>query len=88
MSGGKKAVALKYDKGRDKAPKVLAKGRDWLAEKIIQSARENRIPLYEDRDLAEILEKLDLNVEIPPQLYHAVAEVFVFIYKMNKKFQR
>ncbi len=88
MKEEKKAVALKYQHGRDRAPKVVAKGKKWLAEKIIQVAKENKIPLYSDRDLVEVLEKLDLDAEIPPQLYQAVAEVFVFIYRMNKKFQR
>jgi len=86
MSGEKKAVALKYEHGKDQAPKVVAKGRRWLAEKIIQLAQQNNIPLYADQTLVEVLEKLDLETEIPPQLYKAVAEVFVFIYRLNGKF--
>jgi flagellar biosynthesis protein len=80
-----KAVALKYDRKKDNAPKVVAKGRGPIAEKIIEVADENNVPLYEDQNLIEVLETLDLTTEIPPQLYQAVAEVLVFIYRVNAK---
>ena len=85
MNELKKAVALKYNKDKDGAPKVLAKGRDRVAQRIIELARESKIPIYPDKDLVQVLETLDLNFEIPPELYRAVAEVLVFIYSMNKK---
>ncbi len=84
MDKQKKAVALKYNKGKDSAPKVVAKGKGYIAEKIIEAARENNVPLYEDKNLSQVLEALDLNTEIPPELYRAVAEVLAFIYKLNK----
>lgn len=77
------AVALHYDKDTDNAPKIVAKGKGVLAEKIIEIARKNDIPVYEDADLIEILSKLDLGQEIPPELYKLIAEVLVFIYKSN-----
>jgi len=80
-----KAVALKYDRASDLAPTVVAKGRGGIAEKIIHLARENDIPLHEDPDLATILEVLELESEIPEELYRAIAEVLVFLYKLNKK---
>ncbi len=80
----KKAVALKYDRDKDNAPKVVAKGKGYIAEKIIQTARENNVPLYEDKNLSQVLEALDLDTEIPHELYRAVAEVLAFIYKLNK----
>ena len=83
MDKQKKAVALKYNKGRDSAPKVVAKGKGYIAEKIIEAARENNVPLYEDKNLSQVLEALDLDTEIPPELYRAVAEVLAFIYKLN-----
>jgi len=81
----KKAAALKYTSGVDSTPRLVARGSGWLAEKIIQTAREHNIPLKEDPPLVEILSTLDLYQEIPPVLYKAVAEVLVFIYKMNNK---
>ncbi len=85
MDEPKRAVALKYDRDEDKAPKVLAKGRNALAERIIEKAKESQVPIYPDRDLVQVLETLELNYEIPPELYRAVAEVLVFIYALNKK---
>ncbi len=83
MDKQKKAVALKYNKGKDSAPKIVAKGKGYIAEKIIEAARENNVPLYEDKNLSQVLEALDLDTEIPPELYRAVAEVLAFIYKLN-----
>ena len=80
----KRAVALKYDHNKDGAPKVIAKGKREIAEKIIEIAKENKIPLYEDKGLAQVLEALDLNMEIPQTLYKAIAEILVFIYKLDK----
>ena len=80
-----KAVALKYDKEKDQAPKVIAKGKAEIAGKIIEIAKTHNLPLYEDKHLVEILEALDLETEIPPELYRAVAEVLAFIYRLNRK---
>jgi len=84
MDKQKKAVALKYNRDKDNAPKVVAKGKGYVAEKIIEAARENNVPLYEDKNLSQVLEALDLDTEIPHELYRAVAEVLAFIYKLNK----
>jgi flagellar biosynthesis protein len=83
----RKAAALKYMAGVDRAPKVVACGSGWLAEKIIETARKHNIPLKEDPPLVEILSTLDLYQEIPPDLYKAVAEILVFIYKMSNKYK-
>ena len=80
-----KAVALKYEKEKDAAPRVVAKGRGIVAEKIIETARHHHIPLHEDKNLVQVLEALDLETEIPPELYRAVAEVLAFIYRLNAK---
>jgi len=79
----KRAAALQYKPKKDSAPRLVAKGSGWIAEKIIQTAREHNIPLKEDPHLVELLSTLDLYEEIPPDLYKAVAEILVFIYKMN-----
>ena len=81
----KRAAALKYDQAQASAPRVVAKGRGQIADQIIQVARENGVPLVEDRNLATVLEDLELESEIPADLYQAVAEVLVFIYRLNGK---
>jgi flagellar biosynthesis protein len=81
----KRAVALRYRRGEDSAPVVVAKGAGTLAERILEIAREYEIPLYEDPDLVEVLAKIDLGNVIPPELYQAVAEVLAFVYNLNRK---
>jgi flagellar biosynthesis protein len=80
-----KAVALKYETEKDSAPRVVAKGSDLIAEKIIETAKAHNVPLYEDKNLVQVLEALDLDTEIPLELYRAVAEVLAFIYRLNAK---
>ena len=80
-----KAVALKYDNKKDQAPKVIAKGKGEIAAKIIEIAKAQQLPLYEDKNLVQILEALELEYEIPPELYRAVAEVLAFVYRLNRK---
>ena len=81
----KKAAALRYIPKKDSAPKVMAQGSGILAEKILQLAKEHNIPIKEDLYLVEVLSTLDLYQEIPPELYRAVAEILVFVYKMTDK---
>jgi len=79
-----KAVALKYDDKKDAAPKVTAKGEGKTAKKIIELAKENKIPIKQDEDLIELLSKVELDHEVPQEMYKAVAEIFSFIYKITK----
>jgi len=81
----KKAVALKYEKSRDHAPRVTAKGARKIAERIIELAGEKGIPITEDPDLVGALMKLDLQDEIPQELYKVVAEILAFAYGLNRK---
>ncbi len=81
----KKAVALKYDRLADPAPKITAKGRGRVAEKIIELAQKHHIPVKDDPDLIEVLSKLDIDEEIPPEIYVAVAELLAFVYSANSK---
>ncbi len=85
MDKSPKAVALKYDDKKNKAPRVIAKGRGEIAEKIIEVAKAHNVPLVEDKNLVQLLEALELETEIPPELYRAVAEVLAFIYRLNGK---
>lgn len=78
------AVAIRYDVDRDKAPLILASGRGPVADEILRIAEENKIPLYEDRELASLLSKLELDTEIPAELYVLVAEVLFFVYKLDR----
>lgn len=80
-----KAVALKYEKKKDNAPKVVAKGKGEIAQRIIKIAQEHELPIKKDEDLVELLTKIELDREIPPNLYKAVAEVFSFIYNITNK---
>jgi len=84
----KKAVALRYDQTIDSAPKVVAKGAGLLAERIIALAREHGIPIHDDPDLVEILGKLNLQQEIPPEAYFIVAEILAFIYRANQNYPK
>ncbi len=78
------AVALQYEGGQT-SPRVIAKGEGELARKIIAIAEEHGVPLYQDADLVRLLSRLDLEQNIPVNLYQAVAEVLAFVYTLNDK---
>jgi len=80
-----KAAALRYDKDKESAPRVVAKGEGSAAENIIKIAQLHNLPIKKDEDLIELLSKVELDKEVPEALYKAVAEVFSFIYKASKK---
>ncbi|MFK0521128.1 EscU/YscU/HrcU family type III secretion system export apparatus switch protein [Paenibacillus illinoisensis] len=80
----KKAVALKYVPGESEAPVVVAKGRGKVAEAILDKAKENGVPVQEDAALVEVLSKLDLDEQIPAELYQLVAEVLTYIYRADR----
>ena len=82
----KKAVSLKYEPPKHEAPIVTAKGQGIIAEKIISIAKKHHIPIKDDPDLVEILSQLELNEQIPPAIYQVVAEIFAFIYHLNKRY--
>ncbi|GAY74515.1 flagellar biosynthesis protein FlhB [Sporolactobacillus inulinus] len=81
----KKAVALSYQRGEDQAPRVVAKGDDQQAERIIMEAKQHDIPIQEDPELVSVLGQLDLEQTIPPELYQIVAELFDFIYTVDEQ---
>lgn len=76
-SMGKRAVALRYDM-KNPAPIIVASGMGHMAEKIVEVAGENHVPVYEDTSLATILTQLELGSEIPEELYKAVVDIYVF----------
>lgn len=79
-----RAVAVKYDVKKDRAPKIVASGRGKIAEEILKLAEDNKVPFYEDEALTELLGKLDFDDEIPPELYTIIAEVLAFVYQLEK----
>lgn len=83
-----KAVALRYDKEKDRAPRVVAKGEGLVAQKIREIAEESGIPIREDDDLVELLAKIDIDREIPVELYGAIAEILSWIYRANDEMKR
>lgn len=78
-----KAVALSYEP-EDDAPKVVASGQGYLADKIIAAANEADVPVHEDARLADALSEIQIGDSIPPELYEVVAEVLVFVDDMDK----
>ncbi|KUO76117.1 MAG: flagellar biosynthetic protein FlhB [Clostridia bacterium BRH_c25] len=81
------AVAVKYDAGASvEAPMVVAKGKDLIAQKIKDTAKENKVPVVENKPLAQALYKsVDIGEKIPVELYKAVAEVLAFVYSLREK---
>ena len=80
------AVALKYEPNAGKAPVVIAKGADYLAQQIKEKAKEYDIAIVENKPLARVLyNNIDVGAEIPPELYQAVAEVLAFVFSLKNK---
>ena len=83
----KRAVALQYGPD-DTAPVVVASGMGYLAEKIVDVAQENGVPVYEDDSLATVLTQLNLGQEIPPELYQAIVEIYVYFLNFDVQNRR
>jgi flagellar biosynthesis protein len=81
----RKAAVLKYKHQIDRAPVLVAKGKGIVADRIIEMARKHSIPIQSDPALVEVLGQLDIDQEIPPELYRAVAQILAYVYKMTKK---
>ena len=79
----KQAVALSYDPDDD-APKVVATGKGALAEKIIEEAKQAKVPVHKDSKLADTLSRLEIGELIPPELYEVVAEILVVVDRMDR----
>ncbi|MCC6444404.1 MAG: EscU/YscU/HrcU family type III secretion system export apparatus switch protein [Armatimonadetes bacterium] len=81
----KKAAALRYEPGKDSAPRIAAAGQGYIAERILEAARQHHIPIEEDPELAAALSQLDVGSLVPPELYAAAAEVLAFVYRLDRK---
>jgi flagellar biosynthesis protein len=80
-----RAAALQYEAGSDRAPRVIAKGQGALAEQIIQRARESGVAIHESRELTAALMQFEVDQQIPPALYIAVAEVLAWAYGLESE---
>lgn len=80
------SIALKYEEGNNEAPKVVAKGADLVALKIKEVAKENDVPIMENKPLARMIyEQVDIDREVPQEMYQAVAEILAMVYKLKNK---
>lgn len=78
----KRAAALKYE-GAEKAPIIVASGSGYVADKIVEVAQENKVPIYQDNSLATLLSQLQTGREVPPELYKAIVDIYVYFLKYN-----
>lgn len=81
----KQAIALTYQKSNNSSPRVVAKGSGFIADRIMATAKQNSVPIYQNKTLASMLMAVELDREIPPELYQAVAEVLAYIYYVDKR---
>ena len=81
----KKAVALSYDEQKNAAPVIVASGSGYVADRIVEVADKNGIPVYEDNSLATLLTQLDLGSEIPQELYQAVVDIYAYFLQFGKR---
>lgn len=84
----KQAAALKYDPQSNEAPIITALGSGTIAEKIIETAEENEIPVVQNEALSDVLQTLSVGDVIPPQLYEAVAQILVFISRKDNEYYK
>ena len=78
-----RVAALRYDQPGNRAPKVVARGEGHIAERILALAREHGITIHEDRELVDVLARLDLEEDIPGEVYQVVAEILAFLYRAH-----
>lgn len=83
MKKVKKAAALKYDKGYE-TPIVTAAGMGYIADKIIEKAEENDVPVVYNKEMADLLTNVDVGAQIPSELYEAVAKIIVYVMDKDK----
>ncbi|OOB77559.1 MAG: flagellar biosynthesis protein FlhB [Epulopiscium sp. Nele67-Bin001] len=83
----KKAVAVSY-KGGDSVPEIVAKGKGHVADKIIDEAEKNDVPVYEDKKLANLLTEFEVGSQIPPEVYDLVAKILIFVGDMDELYAK
>jgi len=85
-SNSRRAVALKYDTNKNKAPVVIASGSGYIANKVVEIAEENGVPVYKDDSLSVILSQLDVGSEIPDELFSSIVDIYIYFlnFKLTK----
>lgn len=81
----KKAVAIRYEAGVHEAPIITAKGRGSIADSIVREAKKHGVHTEENQSLVELLSLLELNQQIPPELYQVTAEILAFVYRVDQR---
>lgn len=79
----RRAAALGYDAAKDAAPRLIAKGQGLVADRILALAREHHVPVHEDAALVDVLSRLDLEEQIPVELYFVVARILAFLARVQ-----
>lgn len=87
MKGKKRAVALNYD-GASSAPMVTATGVGHIADKIIEKAEEQDVPIVYNKELTELMSNMDIGDAIPEELYEAVAEIIAYVAELDRVVER
>lgn len=81
----RRAVALRYERRKEEAPRIVAKGAGEIADAIIRAASDHRVPVMENRELVDALIQLEVDSVIPAELYQAVAEVLAYVYQYRER---
>ncbi|WAH35439.1 EscU/YscU/HrcU family type III secretion system export apparatus switch protein [Alicyclobacillus dauci] len=84
----RRAVALRYEKQREEAPRIVAKGAGEVADAIIRTASSHEVPVMENKELVDALISLEIDSVIPAELYQAVAEVLAYVYQYGNRRSR
>lgn len=79
------AIALQHELGENDAPRVVSKGQGLAAQRILELAQENEVPIHRDEALTQLLSEVEVEDTIPPDLYEAVAQVLAFIYRADHR---
>ena len=79
----KKAVVIRYDRDKEQAPRVVAKGKGFVAHQILEAAKAYGVPVYQNQSVASLLMAVELDQEIPPDLYQAIANILAYVYKLD-----
>ncbi|MBP1925723.1 flagellar biosynthesis protein [Sedimentibacter acidaminivorans] len=85
MYNNKRAVALKYDSNKNNAPMVIASASGYIANKVVEIAEENGVPIYKDDSLSILLSQLDVGSEIPEEMFGAIVEIYLYFLNFKLK---
>lgn len=85
LYNNKRAVALKYDSNKNNAPMVIASGSGYIANKVVEIAEENGVPIYKDDSLSILLSQLDVGSEIPEEMFSSIVEIYLYFLNFKLK---